>query len=109
LAQRHVASRHQQEAASRFARVRVRVSPIRGESPFAEETLLIEWPKGEAKPTKYWLATVAPDMPFHDLVDIAHMRWRIEHDHRGSSRKSASAITRAEAGRVSIITARCAS
>src|SRR5215475_11002198 len=33
---------------SRFARVRVRVSPIRGESRFAEETLLIEWPKGEA-------------------------------------------------------------
>jgi hypothetical protein len=42
---------------SRFARVRVRVSPIRGESRFAEETLLIEWPKDEAKPTKYWLAT----------------------------------------------------
>jgi hypothetical protein len=33
---------------SRFAQVRVRVSPIRGESRFAEETLLIEWPKGEA-------------------------------------------------------------
>jgi len=67
---------------SRFACMRVRVSPIRGESRFAEETLLIEWPKGEAKPTKYWLATVDPDMPLRQLVDIAHMRWRIEHDYR---------------------------
>jgi SRSO17 transposase len=67
---------------SRFARVRVRVSPIRGESRFAEETLLIEWPKGEAKPTKYWLATVDPDMPLRQLVDLAKMRWRIEHDYR---------------------------
>ena len=67
---------------SRFARVCVRVSPIRGETRFAEETLLIEWPKGEAKPTKYWLATVDPDMPLTRLVDLAHMRWRIEHDYR---------------------------
>jgi SRSO17 transposase len=67
---------------SRFARVRVRVSPIRGETRFAEETLLIEWPKGEAKPTKYWLATVDPDMLLTRLVDLAHMRWRIEHDYR---------------------------
>jgi SRSO17 transposase len=67
---------------SRFDRVRVRVAPIRGESRFAEETLLIEWPKGEAKPTKYWLATVDPDMSLGRLVDLAKMRWRIEHDYR---------------------------
>jgi Transposase DDE domain len=67
---------------SRFARVRVRASPIRGEARFAEETLLIEWPKDEAKPTKYWLATVDPEMPLRQLVDIAKMRWRIEHDYR---------------------------
>jgi SRSO17 transposase len=29
---------------SRFARVRVRVAPQKGEARFAEETLLIEWP-----------------------------------------------------------------
>src|SRR5499425_1238319 len=60
---------------SRFARVRVRVAPIRGEARFAEETLLIEWPKGEAKPTKYWLATVDPNMSFRGLVDLAKLRW----------------------------------
>ena len=43
---------------SRFARVRVHAAPMRGEAQFAEETLLIEWPKDEATPTKFWLANV---------------------------------------------------
>ena len=67
---------------SRFAHVRVRVSPIRGEARFAEETLLIEWPKGEAKPTKYWLATLPANIAFRRLVDIAKLRWRIERDYQ---------------------------
>src|SRR5258707_1979012 len=66
---------------SRFARVRVRAAPIRGEARFAEETLLIEWPKGEAKPTKYWLTTVDPNMSLRRLVDLAKLRWRIEHNY----------------------------
>lgn len=66
---------------SRFACVRVRAAPIRGEARFAEETLLIEWPKDEAAPTKFWLATVDHDMPFRDLVDLAKLRWRIERDY----------------------------
>jgi hypothetical protein len=33
-----------------------------GEDRLAEETLLIEWPKGEAKPTKYWLV-IDPEAP----------------------------------------------
>lgn len=67
---------------SRFAQVRVRAAPIRGEARFAEETLLIEWPKDEASPTKFWLATVDHDMPFRDLVDLAKLRWRIERDYQ---------------------------
>ena len=66
---------------SRFACVRVRAAPIRGEARFAEETLLIEWPKDEAAPTKFWLATVDHDMPFRDLVDLAKLRWQIERDY----------------------------
>ena len=67
---------------SRFARVRVRVAPIRGAAKCTEETLLIEWPAGEAKPTKYWLATVDQKMSFRGLVDIVKMRWRIERDYQ---------------------------
>jgi len=66
---------------SRFARVRVRASPIRGEARFGEETLLIEWPEDEAKPTKYWLTTVDRKMSFRCLVDLAKLRWRIERDY----------------------------
>jgi SRSO17 transposase len=66
---------------SRFARVRVRAAPIRGAAKCAEETLLIEWPAGEAKPTKYWLATVEQKISFRSLVDIVKMRWRIERDY----------------------------
>jgi len=67
---------------SRFARVRVRAAPIRGAAKCTEETLLIEWPDGEAEPTKYWLATIDQKMPFRDLVDIVKMRWRIERDYQ---------------------------
>src|SRR5258708_3125678 len=67
---------------SRFARVRVRTAPIRGAAARGEETLLIEWPKGEPEPTKYWLATVDKDISFRALVDLAKMRWRIERDYQ---------------------------
>jgi SRSO17 transposase len=69
---------------SRFARVRVRAAHHdywRAE-PRSEEWLLIEWPEGDAKPAKYWLATVPPDMPFDRLVDLAKLRWRIERDYQ---------------------------
>ena len=67
---------------SRFARVHVRTAPIRGAANRPEETLLIEWPPGEAAPTKYWLSNLANKTKFRDLVDIAKMRWRIERDYQ---------------------------
>jgi SRSO17 transposase len=67
---------------SRFARVRVRIAPIRGAAGRAEETLLIEWPQGEAAPTKYWLSNLDKHLSFRRLVDIAKMRWRIERDYQ---------------------------
>jgi hypothetical protein len=67
---------------SRFARVRVRTAPIRDAAARPEETLLIEWPHGEAAPTKYWLSNVAKTISFRELVDIAKMRWRIERDYQ---------------------------
>jgi SRSO17 transposase len=67
---------------SRFARVQVRTAPIRRAAERAEETLLIEWPEGEAAPTKYWLSTLDKKISFRRLVDIAKMRWRIERDYQ---------------------------
>ena len=67
---------------SRFARVRVRTAPIRRAAERTEETLLIEWPEGEAEPSKYWLSTLDKNTSFRRLVDIAKMRWRIERDYQ---------------------------
>jgi SRSO17 transposase len=69
---------------SRFARMRVRVAHrdynLTQSRP--EEWLLIEWPKNEAEPTKYWLSTVPAKIAFHRLVDLAKLRWRIERDYQ---------------------------
>jgi SRSO17 transposase len=69
---------------SRFAAVRVRPAhrDYNRTSPRPEEWCLIEWPKGEAEPTKYWLSTLAADLPLRDLVDLAKLRWRIERDYQ---------------------------
>jgi SRSO17 transposase len=68
---------------SRFARVRVGVGH-NGLNPgsLLREWLLIEWPEGEAEPTKYWLSTLPANISFRRLVDLAKMRWRIERDYQ---------------------------
>ena len=66
---------------SRFARVRVRVGYNKLiPEKLSPEWLLIEWPEGEAEPTKYWLATLPETISFERLVDLAKLRWRIERD-----------------------------
>jgi SRSO17 transposase len=68
---------------SRFARVRVRVGYNKLiPEKLAPEWLLIEWPEGEAEPTKYWLATLPETISFERLVDLAKLRWRIERDYQ---------------------------
>jgi SRSO17 transposase len=64
---------------SRFARVRVRAA--HADRPREEEWLLIEWPKGEAEPTRYFLSTVSASISFEELVATVKMRWRIERDY----------------------------
>jgi SRSO17 transposase len=69
---------------SRFARVRVRIAhrDYNLTEGRPEEWLLIEWPEGEDEPAKYWLSTLAKDISFRRLVDIAKLRWRIERDYQ---------------------------
>jgi SRSO17 transposase len=72
------------ELASRFAARRVRPAhrdTLRSE-PWPEEWLLIEWPEGEAEPTKYWLANLPPTTALRDLVHVAKARWLIERDYQ---------------------------
>jgi len=69
---------------SRFARIRVRAAHrdynLTKSRP--EEWLLIEWPKGENAPAKYWLSTLAEKIAFNRLVDLTKLRWRIERDYQ---------------------------
>jgi SRSO17 transposase len=67
---------------SRFARVRVRARGEGCTSSEPEEWLLIEWPKGEKAPAKYWLSTLPSNIAFDRLVAITMMRWRIERDYQ---------------------------
>ncbi len=70
--------------ASRFAALRVRPAhrDNNRSTPRAEEWLLIEWPKGEKEPTKYWLSTLPHDMARRTLVNLVKLRWRIERDYQ---------------------------
>ena len=65
--------------ASRFARVRCRAA--QGGRPRDEEWLLIEWPRGEAEPTHYFLSNLPETVSLEDLVATVKMRWRIERDY----------------------------
>ena len=68
---------------SRFAAVRVRAAHRDYEKaePHAEEWLLIEWPRGEAEPTKYWVSTLPPTTKLKALIKMAKQRWIMERDY----------------------------
>jgi SRSO17 transposase len=71
---------------SRFLALRVRPAnrniPRDTDGSLPECWLLAEWPPGEPEPTDYWLSTLPESIPLRDLVQLAKIRWRIEHDYR---------------------------
>jgi SRSO17 transposase len=68
---------------SRFAAVRIR--PAHRDywqaEPHPEEWLLIEWPKAEGEPTKYWLSSLPATTSLKQLVALAKQRWIIEQNY----------------------------
>jgi SRSO17 transposase len=44
--------------------------------------LLAEWPPQADEPTDYWLSTLPETTPIAELVRLAKIRWRVEHDYR---------------------------
>jgi SRSO17 transposase len=71
---------------SRFLALRVRPAnrniPRNPDGSLPDCWLLTERPTGTAEPTDYWLSTLPTDIRLRDLVRIATIRWRIEHDYR---------------------------
>jgi SRSO17 transposase len=70
---------------SRFIALRVRPAndaQRQDDGVLPERWLLAEWPAGKDEPVKYWLSNLPADMPLARLVQLAKLRWRIEHDYR---------------------------
>ena len=71
---------------SRFLALRVRPAnrhiPRAPDGSLAPCWLLAEWPPGAPEPTDYWLSTLPAATRLRDLVRLAKIRWRIEHDYR---------------------------
>jgi SRSO17 transposase len=73
---------------SHFVALRVRPAGRRATARLAEDGslpavwLLAEWPPEATEPTDYWLASMSADTPLAELVRLAKIRWRIEHDYR---------------------------
>jgi SRSO17 transposase len=72
---------------SRFVALRIRPANVKlrradpdGELPV--RWLLAEWPDGKDAPTDYWLSNLPADTPIERLVELAKLRWRVEHDYR---------------------------
>lgn len=69
---------------SRFAAIRIRPAHRDYEkaAPHAQEWLLIEWPRSEPEPAKYWISTLSANTPLKALVKMAKHRWIIERDYQ---------------------------
>ncbi len=71
---------------SRFLALRVRPAnrdiPREADGSLPVCWLLVEWPPREPEPTDYWISTLPEDTPVRELVRLAKIRWRIEHDYR---------------------------
>ncbi|MEB3963472.1 IS701 family transposase [Streptomyces kunmingensis] len=85
------------ELRSRFTAIRVRPAGKAVERPIKAAAsagqgwwdgilpdcwLLVEWPENAEAPTDYWLSNLPANTAIGDLVRLAKLRWRIEHDYR---------------------------
>ena len=71
---------------SRFAAVRVRAAhrDYGSRQPRPEEWLLIEWPRQEAEPTRYWLSTLPAHTKLSDRRLARKPKFRMRTKSRGS-------------------------
>ena len=71
---------------SRFTALRVRPAnrdiPRAADDTLPDCWLIAEWPPGQPEPSDYWLSDLPPGTSLRDLVRLAKIRWRVEHDYR---------------------------
>jgi SRSO17 transposase len=70
--------------ASRFWATRVQPAHgwSNGRAPGKEVWLLVEWPKEEKEPTKYYLCDLPKSLRLRQVVATARGRWRVEQDYQ---------------------------
>lgn len=68
-----------EKLSGRFARVRVVTA--HDDQARSPEWLVVEWPRGDAEPLRYWLSTLPEATTFTALIDTIKGRWRIERDY----------------------------
>jgi SRSO17 transposase len=73
---------------SEFLALRVRpagrrtTEQLAADGSLPETWLLLEWPEGADEPTDYWLSNLPAGTELAELVRLAKIRWRVEHDYR---------------------------
>jgi SRSO17 transposase len=71
---------------SHFLAIRIRPAnrdiPRNADGSLPECWLIAEWPPDKTEPTDYWLSNLPADTALTELVRLAKIRWRIEHDYR---------------------------
>jgi SRSO17 transposase len=76
------------DAAMTSCFVAIRVRPANRDIPRSPDGslpdcwLLAEWPPEADEPADYWLSNLPADAPVAELVRLAKIRWRVEHDYR---------------------------
>jgi len=71
---------------SKFLALKVRPAnrdiPRNPDGTLPTRWLLVEWPDDANEPTKYWLSNMDDNTTLTQLVHLAKIRWRVEHDYR---------------------------
>ena len=69
---------------SRFCALRIRTAHkhTRGGRPGDEQWVFAQWPRGEERPTKFYLSNLSPGTALRSLVRLAKLRWRVERDYQ---------------------------
>lgn len=68
---------------SRFAACRVQPAHRMDGGDFPpRQWLLIQWPKDDSEPCKFWFSNLAPQAGLRRLVRLAKIRWRVEQNYQ---------------------------
>jgi SRSO17 transposase len=71
---------------SKFLSLKVRPAnrdiPKATDGTLPTKWLLVQWPDDTDEPTDYWLSNMPDNTPLTELIRLAKIRWRIEHDYR---------------------------